>query len=109
MPSNSTAPEIYRVSLSDRATEAMVPSPFSASISEGAEINEAVWAFYQDAKKKAAGVKISMTLSIKSSKGVSASGVRLLNRALSAGLVPHRHSPGPAHYLRYRAQLKARR
>ena len=54
MPSNSTAPEIYRVSLSDRATEAMVPSPFSASISEGAEINEAVWAFYQDAKKKEA-------------------------------------------------------
>jgi len=43
---------------------------------------------------------------LKSSKGVSASGVRLLNRAMSAGYVPSPTSCGPAKFLRMRRDAK---
>jgi hypothetical protein len=43
---------------------------------------------------------------IKSSKGVSASGVRLFNRALASGFVPSPTSCGPAKFLRLRKQAK---
>ena len=46
---------------------------------------------------------------LKSSKGVSASGVRLFNRALGIGYQPSPTSVGPARFLRLRKQAKSHR
>jgi hypothetical protein len=46
---------------------------------------------------------------IKSSKGVSASGVRLFNRALAIGYQPSPTSVGPAKFIRLRKQAKTNR
>jgi hypothetical protein len=50
-----------------------------------------------------------MTSQLSSQKGVSASGVRLFERALACGFQPSRTSCGPAQFLRARREAGKKR